>query len=75
MSIAARAEVTLQRKALRVAVSLDPFSIEIRRDGRRLVHGARVWCADGEVRDQFVQLTEGVIAQEERETRRHLEWT
>ena len=75
MSIAARAEVTLQRKALRVAVSLDPFSIEIRRDGRRLVHGARVWCADGEVRDQFVQLTEGVIAQEERETRRHLKWT
>jgi alpha-glucosidase (family GH31 glycosyl hydrolase) len=32
-----------------------------------------VWCADGEVHDQFVQLTEGVIAHEDRERRRHVE--
>jgi len=72
VSVADRAEAVLERGGLRVIVSLDPFALEIRHGGRRLVHGARAWCADGEVRDSFVQLTEGVIAQEERETRRHL---
>ncbi|MDQ3434799.1 MAG: hypothetical protein M3481_09005, partial [Actinomycetota bacterium] len=54
-----------------VAISLEPFGFEVRRGGRRLVHGMRPWCADGQVHDQFVQLTEGVIAAEERETRTH----
>ncbi len=65
------AEVVLERGPIRVAISLEPFGFEVRRGGRRLVHGMRPWCADGQVHDQFVQLTEGVIAAEERETRTH----
>ncbi|MBA3263980.1 MAG: hypothetical protein H0T69_16230 [Thermoleophilaceae bacterium] len=56
----------LERGALRVSVSRDPFAIEIRR-GRRLIRGLRLWSAAGESRDQFIQLTEGVIAAEELE--------
>jgi hypothetical protein len=37
----------------------------VRRDGRRLLRGFGVWCADGEVGDPFIQCTEGVIASEE----------
>jgi len=70
---AAPAEVVLERGPIRVAISLQPFGFEVRRGGRRLVHGVRAWCADGQVHDQFVQLTEGVIAAEERETRTHLD--
>ncbi len=66
-------EVVLERGPIRVAIALEPFGFEIRRNGRRLVHGGRPWCADGQVRDQFVQLTEGVIAAEERETRTHVD--
>jgi len=69
----ARDPVVLESGQVRVTVTLDPFGIELRRGDRRLIHGARAWCADGAVHDQFVQLTEGVIAHEERETRRHVE--
>ena len=67
------AEVLLERGPIRVAISLEPFGLEIRRGARRLVHGVRPWCADGQVHDQFVQLTEGVIAVEEREKRTHVD--
>ena len=77
MPSAAASELVLERGALRVALLLDPLELELRRGEaggeRRLVHRVRPWCADGEVHDQFVQLTEGVIAHEERETRVHVE--
>src|SRR5918997_3601382 len=47
--------------------------LEIRRSGRRLIRGLSLWAAAGESRDQFIQLTEGVIAAEELERPRRLE--
>jgi alpha-glucosidase (family GH31 glycosyl hydrolase) len=58
--------LVLERGPLRVTVGLDPLAIEIRR-GRRLIRELRLWAAGGEARDQFVQLTEGVLAAEELE--------
>jgi alpha-glucosidase (family GH31 glycosyl hydrolase) len=58
--------IVLESRALRVTVALDPFAVEIRR-GRRLIRGLRLWAAHGQARDQFIQLTEGVIAAEELE--------
>ncbi|MDX6683651.1 MAG: alpha-D-xyloside xylohydrolase [Solirubrobacteraceae bacterium] len=55
----------LEREALRVEISQRPFAVDVRRDGRRLIRGLGVWAADGEVHDQFIQFTEGVIAREE----------
>ena len=52
---------------LTVEISRRPFAIDVRRDGRRLIRGFGIWCADGEVGDQFIQFTEGVIASEELE--------
>src|ERR1700759_5420228 len=51
---------------LRIEVSVRPFAFTIRRDGRRLLRAGGAWLADGEIRDQFIQFTEGVIAEEER---------
>jgi alpha-glucosidase (family GH31 glycosyl hydrolase) len=59
--------LVLSREALRVEISRHPFGIDVRRDGRRLLRQFGIWCADGEVRDQFIQLTEGVIPSEELE--------
>ena len=56
----------LERGPVRVTIARDPFSIEIRR-GRRLIRELRLWTATGRSRDQFIQLTEGVIAAEELE--------
>ncbi|MBN1527939.1 MAG: glycoside hydrolase family 31 protein [Thermoleophilaceae bacterium] len=64
--------LVLERGPVRVTVRLDPFGIEVRR-GRRLIRELRAWAAAGESRDQFVQLTEGVIAAEELERPRTLE--
>ena len=58
--------LVLEHGPLRVTVGLDPLAIEIRR-GRRLIRELRLWAAGGEARDQFVQLTEGVLAAEELE--------
>ena len=55
--------LVLERGPLRVTVRLEPFSIEIRRP-RRLIRELRLWAAAGESRDQFIQLTEGMIAGE-----------
>jgi alpha-glucosidase (family GH31 glycosyl hydrolase) len=65
-------DVALERGALRVTVQLDPFAVEVRR-GRRLIRGLGLWAAEGESRDQFIQLTEGVIASEELERPLRLE--
>jgi hypothetical protein len=75
----AAGELRLLRGGLDVRVRLAPFAFEVRRGtnaggfasagtgGRRIVRegGARVW--DGAVHDQFIALTEGVIAHEDRE--------
>ena len=61
---AARGHVTVERGPIRVEIALAPLSIDVRRAGRRLLRGAGVWVADGEVHDRFLQLTEGVMARE-----------
>ena len=58
--------LVLEHGPVRVTVGVEPFAIEIRR-GRRLIREMRLWGAAGEARDQFVPLTEGVIASEELE--------
>jgi len=59
--------IVLSRAALSVEITRRPFAIDVRRNGRRLIRGLGVWCAAGEVQDQFIQFTEGVIASEELE--------
>ena len=54
----------LERGPLRVEIGLAPLSIHVRRAGRRLLRALTVWACEGEVRDRFVQVTEGVIADE-----------
>ncbi len=57
----------LSRAGLLVAISRRPFAIDVRRNGRRLIRGFGIWCADGVVADRFVRFTEGVIAGEKLE--------
>ena len=64
-------EVVLGRGALTVEVALRPFAFTIRRSGRRLVRSGGIWVADGTIRDHFIQLTEGVLAHEERSPAAH----
>ena len=52
---------------MRVTITLEPFGVEVHR-GRSLIRGLGLWAAAGEARDQFIQLTEGVVASEELET-------
>ncbi|MGA2014071.1 MAG: TIM-barrel domain-containing protein, partial [Solirubrobacteraceae bacterium] len=52
--------------SLRLEIALRPFSFSVRRDGHTLVRAAGAWVADGAIRDQFLQFTEGVLAREER---------
>jgi alpha-glucosidase (family GH31 glycosyl hydrolase) len=59
-------DVVIERTPLRVEVTLRPFEITVRRGGRRLLRGGGVWVADGEVHDQLIHLTEGVITHEQR---------
>ncbi len=59
-------EVVLETPALRVEVTLRPFAFVIRRAGRSLLRAGGAWAVDGEIRDQFLQFTEGVLACEER---------
>ncbi|HEY2437736.1 MAG TPA: TIM-barrel domain-containing protein, partial [Solirubrobacteraceae bacterium] len=59
-------EVFLGRGSLEIEVALRPFSFTIRRSGRRLVRSGGIWVADGVIRDHFIQLTEGVVPNEER---------
>src|SRR3954469_24098617 len=54
----------MERGALRVELGIAPLPIDVRRNGRRLLRGLTVWACEGEVRDRFVQVTEGVIADE-----------
>jgi alpha-glucosidase (family GH31 glycosyl hydrolase) len=49
-----------------VEVVARPFSLTIRRDGRSVLRAVGAWVADGVIRDRFLALTEGVVAEEER---------
>jgi len=64
MTVAPATAFVLEQAALRVEVALAPLRIHVRRDGRRLLRALTVWACEGEVRDRFVQVTEGVIADE-----------
>jgi len=66
-------DVVLEAGNVAVRVALDPLEITVTRDGRRLLHGLRLWAADGRVHDQFIQLTEGVIPREELDEVQRLE--
>src|ERR1044072_6241706 len=57
--------LVLERGPLHVEIVLRPFAIGVRRGGRRLVRGLGVWAVEGEVEDQFIQFTEGVVARED----------
>ena len=57
----------LSRGALHVEILRRPFAIHVLRDGRRLLRGFGLWCADGAAADRFIQFTEGVIASEQLE--------
>src|SRR5215469_8734072 len=57
--------VVLERGALSVEIALRPFSITVRRSGRRLLRNAGAWVAEGSVQDHFIQFTEGVIPAED----------
>jgi alpha-glucosidase (family GH31 glycosyl hydrolase) len=50
---------------VQVEVALRPFGVTVRRAGRRLLGPIGVAMYDGAVHDHFVQLTEGVLAQED----------
>ena len=56
--------IVLRRDALEIEVQLRPFALTVRRAGRRLLRHAGVWAAEGTVHDQFIPLTEGVVAHE-----------
>lgn len=60
-----RGRVEIEQGDLRIEFVLRPFSLTVRRRGRRLLRAAGLWAAEGTVNDHFVQLTEGVIAAEE----------
>jgi alpha-glucosidase (family GH31 glycosyl hydrolase) len=64
--------VVLRRGSVEAILRLRPLAIDVRR-GRSLIDGLRPWAAEGVVRDRFVQLTEGVIANEELERPRRFE--
>jgi alpha-glucosidase (family GH31 glycosyl hydrolase) len=57
----------LRSGGLTVTITPAPFSVEIARAGEPVLSGLHLWAADGEVRDHFVQITEGVLAAEELE--------
>jgi alpha-glucosidase (family GH31 glycosyl hydrolase) len=57
--------VVLTRGALRVEVALRPFEVTVRRGNRRIMRELGAWVAEGTVHDQFIQLTEGVVARED----------
>jgi hypothetical protein len=58
-------QLVLERGSLRVEITPRPFAFTVRRGGRRLLRDAGAWVAQGTVRDQFIHLTEGLIANEE----------
>src|SRR5689334_15977873 len=62
-----RSVLVHERGRFAVEVATHPLEITVRRDGRRLVGPLTPHVRDGEIGDQFIQLTEGVIAHEDLE--------
>src|SRR3984957_10506741 len=58
-------QVVLERGSLRIELELRPFAFTIRHAGRRVIRAGGVWVADGTSQDHFVQMTEGVIPNEQ----------
>jgi alpha-glucosidase (family GH31 glycosyl hydrolase) len=54
----------LEHGRVAVEISTTPLAVTIHRDGHRLAGPIAPFVRDGEIRDQFVQWTEGVIADE-----------
>src|SRR4051812_31149956 len=50
---------------LTIDLQQTPFSLTVRRGRRTVLRHVTAWVADGEIRDRYVQLTEGVIPHEE----------
>jgi alpha-glucosidase (family GH31 glycosyl hydrolase) len=63
--------IVLERGPVRIEVELRPFSFTIRRAGRRLMRAGGLWAAEGTAADHFIQLTEGVIPNEDRSPAEH----
>ncbi|MDX6691891.1 MAG: alpha-D-xyloside xylohydrolase [Solirubrobacteraceae bacterium] len=57
--------LVFERGAVRVEIVHHPFSIHVRRGGRRLIRALGLFGIDGEIEDMFIQFTEGVIAGED----------
>ena len=60
-----RSVVVLERGRVAVEIAAIPLAVTVRRDGHRLAGPIAPRVRDGENRDQFVQWTEGMIAEEE----------
>jgi hypothetical protein len=60
-----RSVVVHERGRIAVEVATHPLEITVRRDGRGLVGPIAPHVRDGEIGDQFIQLTEGVVAHED----------
>ncbi len=58
-------QVRIQRGALSLQIALRPFAFTLARAGHTLLRSGGLWAAEGTVHDQFIQLTEGIIASEE----------
>ena len=58
-------DLTLAQGSLTAEITLRPFSLTLRRDGRRLLRNLSAWVADGSASDHFIQFTEGVVTEEE----------
>ena len=64
--IAQADELRLKRGSLVLELTLRPFTITVRRDGRRLLRAVGAWVAEGTIADRFIHLTEGVVPHEDR---------
>jgi alpha-glucosidase (family GH31 glycosyl hydrolase) len=60
-------QIQLRSGGMHVEITPQPFAFTVRRRGRRLLRDASVWAAEGTIHDQFLSLTEGVIAREDLE--------
>jgi Glycosyl hydrolases family 31 len=59
-----RTVVVLEHGRMAVEIATTPLAVTIRRDGHRLAGPIAPSVRDGEIRDQFIQWTEGVVAEE-----------
>ncbi len=50
---------------LTIDLQQTPFSMTVHRAGRTILRQLTAWVAEGEIKDRYIQLTEGVIPQEQ----------